>query len=422
MASIRKGYECEFTSDPPVNLQLLCPICRLVLREPHETTCCQSNFCRVCIERIEANNNPCPSCKRRVFNKSPNIRLQRALNGLEVTCTYKSQGCRWVGLLGNLESHFNLNPEPACQPVGCHFAPVSCLYCHAPIQRYNVQVHQREKCEERPTRCEFCNLESTFADITKRHDCKQYPTLCHKCNQVFLRQDFQDHVDNYCPMTPIDCDFKHVGCKIALPRKDMSAHLRENVVAHVSLQAAGHEKMEKENKKLRKTVTEQQQEIVKLTKEVKALRSSLSMFQSMIQPVQLTMSHFAQYKRKDDDWISTPFYTHPQGYKMCLRVHANGILASKETHVSVYVHLMKGEFDDHLEWPFRGVIAVQLLGVHTHHTKNVIFNASTPDEYAVRVTKEGRANQGWGYSDFIPHTEVTEFIRNDCLHFRISIM
>jgi len=57
---------------------------------------------------------------------------------------------------------------------------------------------------------------------------------------------------------------------------------------------------------------------------------------------------------ESDNWYSPPFYTHPQGYKMCLSVVANGSGDGKGTHVSVFAYLMRGDFDDHLKWPFQG--------------------------------------------------------------------
>ena len=43
-------------------------------------------------------------------------------------------------------------------------------------------------------------------------------------------------------------------------------------------------------------------------------------------PVELTMTNFARDKMHSDHWYSPPFYTHPHGYKMCLRVDANGCI------------------------------------------------------------------------------------------------
>ena len=69
-----------------------------------------------------------------------------------------------------------------------------------------------------------------------------------------------------------------------------------------------------------------------------------------------------------------------QGYKMCLNVSANGDDDSKGTHVSsvsVFIHLMHGEFDDNLKWPFWGKITLQLLNQIEdtgHRTEILDFN------------------------------------------------
>ena len=47
---------------------------------------------------------------------------------------------------------------------------------------------------------------------------------------------------------------------------------------------------------------------------------------------------------------------------MCLKVNANGRTLRDGTHnIGVFLHLMSGQFDDELEWPFQGTITVQLL-------------------------------------------------------------
>ena len=33
----------------------------------------------------------------------------------------------------------------------------------------------------------------------------------------------------------------------------------------------------------------------------------------------------------------------------------------KRTHVSIFTYMMQGPFDDHLKWPFRGVITIQIV-------------------------------------------------------------
>ena len=44
-------------------------------------------------------------------------RLQRALNELQVRCTYQKRGCTWTGELGKLDNHLNCDD-------GCKFADI----------------------------------------------------------------------------------------------------------------------------------------------------------------------------------------------------------------------------------------------------------------------------------------------------------
>jgi len=147
-------------------------------------------------------------------------------------------------------------------------------------------------------------------------------------------------------------------------------------------------------------------------------------------PPGFTMSDFEQYKRDDVDWFSPPFYSHTGGYRMCLRVHANGQDRGEGTDVSVLVHLMRGEHDDHLKWPFQGDITVQLLNQRReeeHMERTICFDDNAGSKYKSRVTGRFRAVNGWGYSKFIAHSALgynsaknIEYLRNNCLKFRVT--
>ena len=109
---------------------------------------------------------------------------------------------------------------------------------------------------------------------------------------------------------------------------------------------------------------------------------------------------------------------------MCIKVVANGHGTGAGTHVSVYVHLIRGEYDCTLKWPFRGDITIQLVdhSNNLHLKKTVTSNDAAGD----RVTKGERATKGCGYGQFISHTDVESstktrrYIINDCLTFRVT--
>ena len=139
-------------------------------------------------------------------------------------------------------------------------------------------------------------------------------------------------------------------------------------------------------------------------------------------PADLTMTNFEEHKKNRDQWFSPPFYTHPKRYTMCLRVFAEGNGDGANTHVSVFVALMKGEYDDQLEWPFWGKFTIQLLsqnGDENDYTLTSAFDTDTPDEYCNRVVDRER---GWGKQKFIAHTKLKpRYLQNDCLKFYIQV-
>ena len=146
-------------------------------------------------------------------------------------------------------------------------------------------------------------------------------------------------------------------------------------------------------------------------------------------PTKLTVTNFEQHKIDSDHWYSPPFYSHPQGYKMCLNVDANDYGEGTGTHVSVYAYLMRGEFDDLLKWPFQSQVTVAILNQlegNNHTTATIHFTGTTDIEVIGRVTDGERAPTGRGKATFIAHTDLTytiakncQYLKYDCLRFWI---
>ena len=114
-------------------------------------------------------------------------------------------------------------------------------------------------------------------------------------------------------------------------------------------------------------------------------------------PCVFKMPQYHQHKSSKQEWYSPPFYTKPEGYKICLGVDANGYDKGAGTHVSVYAYLMKGKNDDNLPWPFTGKVTITLfnqLADEKHHTRTVSF--SQDDEASRRVVGGEMAPTGYG--------------------------
>ena len=89
--------------------------------------------------------------------------------------------------------------------------------------------------------------------------------------------------------------------------------------------------------------------------------------------------------------------------------------------------LLKGEYDDQLQWLFNANITVQLLnwsGDNGHEEKTIPHHKA-PLEGHTRITVGDRAPGGWGYGQFISHSVLesissdTRYINKDSVCFKI---
>ena len=126
----------------------------------------------------------------------------------------------------------------------------------------------------------------------------------------------------------------------------------------------------------------------------KQIRTELSVHKSAMNslqkhiglvPINFTLSDFEHKKMSSAKWYSPSFYTHCQGYKMCLRVDADGWDEGTNEYVSVAVYMMRGEYDDHLTWPFQGTLTIKLLSMEGNHMQTLQYTDVMPDHIVGRV-------------------------------------
>ena len=218
-----------------------------------------------------------------------------------------------------------------------------------------------------------------------------------------------------CPFTVVDCPF---GCKAEQSRQNLVSHLTVcSIVIGKRLQRS---MLEKE---VTFPLQQNEEQYNGQLKEFQDINKSYSVLQH-VSPVDIIMTGFEQHRKDDDKWYSPPFYTHPGGYKMCLEVYTNGWAEGKGTHISVFVHLMRGEFDDHLKWPFRGDISIQLHDGQQRekkpYTRKIPFNDGTRDSTAGRVLSGDLAENGRGFCKFASHAAIrAHYLRRDSLVIHI---
>ena len=148
---------------------------------------------------------------------------------------------------------------------------------------------------------------------------------------------------------------------------------------------------------------------------------------SEVVPVVIKLAEFKKYKNSECVY-STGFYTRDRGYKMCLRIYPNGDVGFSN-NVTLDVHLMKGDHDDHLTWPVKGTLTVQLLNQlsDSNHSEPMNYHFDGSDATKChRVMKRTRSSNGVLCSQFIPLYRLSydavkkcQYLKDDCVYFRV---
>ena len=390
------GHDCEFVEPGkiPKWLQTDCPVCLQVLREPHQVSCCGKNYCRSCIYKVELENRPCSCCNMEDFQIFHNKGLQQTLyTEFKVYCSNRKRGCKWVGNLGEVDNHLNMRPPLEKELEGCQFVHVECSYCSTSYLRSELKIHKTKDCLKRPFSCKYCKtFNATYAEVAFHwNECGYCPVLCpNKCGVTLERQEIDKHITNDCPETIVDCDFKHFGCDVKLPRKDLPAHIRDGLALHMRPMLQVVARLEAENRQLKEEIAR-----LRIITPTKVLN--------------LTMNHLEKHIQEGTPWFSHSFYI--QGYKLCLQVHVNNDGDTDNLCTTIFVCMMMGRLDEHLKWPFRGTVVVELL----KESGGVIHTAKI-DHEGQRITT-GTISFGQGVSHV--HTNLKRHVKNDRLCFRI---
>lgn len=448
------GLDLAFIQPPPDDL--VCSICLSVHREPVLTSCCGNHFCCSCVEQVRQEQKPCPLCGAQRFTTMLDKYFVRKVNELEVACKYKERGCSWQGSVNALGRH-------ASREGGdCRYIRMECPHlCGAVVVHSDLDTHQR-MCPRRPYMCKFCEYEGVYEDMSAKHwrVCDKYPLPCpSKCGEMDIERDMMEkHLNEDCSVHKRRCEFAYTGCDRVLNKTSMAEHLDSSLQYHLSMlskhclhltesfSSEFRRKMEEEMQSNDTKLNSLQAKLKESEDEVTTLRSKLALLEDevddlkadslqlksvvFVPPCEFIMVDFRNYQMSQQQWLSPSFYTHFGGYRMCIGVDASGSEEGHGTHVSVYVNIMKGEYDHYLKWPFKGSISIELCnqrGPKGNLEEMIVFTYDA-SEIASRVTGGEIAEHGLGIPTFIERSKLSlhtkrnveiQYLKNDCLRFRV---
>ena len=342
--------------------QRLCVVCTKVPMNviQYGTECeCEFTFaCKECLDGI----NVCPCCKKgAITSKFPDRFVQNQHRNYIITCPK----CDWNGKAGDFNGH------------DC---PTECKFCKK-ITKFQHECDWKLDCPNRDEGC-TCSLEEP---LTKRWVSKHIATA--KWSKDAGYQD--DMPEVLALITQIE----------DLRTKLTALEKKYNVTSQI---------------------------ISEKDSEDRGFRLSLlengTYDGVMIWKIpQLAQRLLDAASGKYTSIFSLPFYSARYGYKLCLRLYLRGDGIGKDTHLSLFFVVMKGEFDDVLKWPFMNRINLTLMS--PNDDVKPIIDSFMPDPLSTSFKKpKTDMNVASGCPMFCKREELHKYTVNDTIYIKVVVV
>ena len=390
------GYEYEFVDESRLLEDYKCLICKTVAKNPKQVNCCGKRVCTGCLEgwiqtHQSQSSTVCPHCKQKL-QYFDDTNCHQKIISLRIRCTYYNNGCQWIGELKTFEDKHHHS---------CTYQVAPCVHCSENIPKINMKRHVMNECKKRTVNCPYCQCKDTYEFVYGEHSmsCRYWLVDCPSgCDRKMTRSEIEKHRET-CLLQIVPCCYYDNGCQIMVKRADLKNHEEECPMKVTS----------------RTPLTRGQLQIRERNE------------QALIAPIMLRFGEFQKFRNTKEMWRSQPFYCYEEGYRVCLVVYPDGCGPSSfGTHMSCFINLHSGHFDDQRQWPFRGVVTVSLRNQTedcSHYEKQFKFLTCESSWCNGKPDKDTANKFGIGEPLFIrqDHLEKNDiqYLKDDELVFHI---
>jgi len=162
----------------------------------------------------------------------------------------------------------------------------------------------------------------------------------------------------------------------------------------------------------------------KLEEELKILEVDTEETRSFIWTITSFEDKLGQLKSNGRKYIkSVPFYAY--GYKLMLRLYPNGVAAGENTHLSIFMVVLKGEYDAILPWGFSKQVKFTLIDQQDdpNQRKNHVLPLTADPQNKAFKKPLKQENRAWGFPKFLSQNKLRtrRFLVDDTLFIKFEV-
>ena len=398
----------------------------------------------------------------------PDRFVWREILSLTVVCLFNHLGCNWEGKYEHYQQHID----------SCQFATSTCQHCREKIHKSQMKSHS-QSCQFTPKLCPLaplgCTKVAMVSDKLQQHlkeDTPQHLTMIASYllsleaklqvpNTKSLKLELQgldsqkwnpDFVEADGAVSTNRYDSRLGQClgQQSCSKTQFVARLQERAPSGLRGDLVTQEKLESVMAEMKKELMRNFRSELKVKdEEITELKTRVSKSEKMVRSKNAELEdrdfrlsliensnhdgsmiwkipQFSQRKADAENGkytsiFSLPFYSGRYGYRMCLRLYIMGDGIGKSTHLSLFFVVMRGEFDNILQWPFTHKVTFKLINQAGGRD---IVDTFQPDPMSSSFRKpKSDMNIASGCPRFVSHTELERggFIVNDTIFIKCSV-
>ena len=207
-----------------------CPLCKGLLNDPVIDKCSHT-FCKKCFEKFYNLYHLCPITKTKLDdgNLTQVPLITKSVGKRIIKCKNINKGCNWIGKISDLKVH--LENECLKSLIKCPFEG-----CNDITMRENLDKHKNQ-CEYRTVECLDCHKNFAYKLLNEHSKiCPKKKINCPQdCGLIIERGDIDNHINNFCDCTLVDCSYKKYGCLDKYKKKDFDKKMKEDCAKHLLL-------------------------------------------------------------------------------------------------------------------------------------------------------------------------------------------
>jgi len=357
-----------------VNKSFCCQICGYLMKSPLQTY--RGNVaCSECYNEAKKRNadGKCPIDAEAITPKQifKDKAKEKEILNLRCFCLNKLHGCTWSGTIRELQNHI------------CEHASIQCSLCKETFLKQDERMHQQKcvalikigECYYKDDGCDY--KATTLEDMSEHMTEKSAIHLIYRSNQKrFAAIEYQyQEVENDNITLKATVDGLEKKLKDSEESNKQQISQLTQALSELSKKIRGNQENKANkgsdggaNKKIEGRLEEVANATVTNTGDISDLDMRVQLHENTTFNGHLLWKINNIQKRRNEAITgkvtalhSAPCFTHQYGYKFCLRVYLNGDGMGKGSHLSLFLVIMKSEYDNVLQWPFKKTVKFTLV-------------------------------------------------------------